>query len=297
MRIPITDKPQNSRNGSNDVNTQQRPYDGLGSVAEEVAGPGGADVSGGDITAPQDAGEANEENNDMRIGEEDMWEQQEAGEVGEQTRHLKPSPGNPEEGLPENPTGSENTGGANPQEDTPAEQAAPTERSTPAASAARNYGNFTRNDEYDSVEESTPDPLTEAKEQLLRLTADFENYKRQAMRRETEARERAVRGVLMDLLPVLDNFERAVDAAKNAKDVESLRIGVEYILKQLQDTLQSLGIETIQAKGQKFDLTRHEATEEVATEAHAPGTVIDESQRGYVFKGQVIRPSRVRVAS
>jgi molecular chaperone GrpE len=230
----------------------------------------------------------------MRVGEVETWEQQGSGEVGQQTEHLKPSPGNPEEGLPANPTGSENTGGANPSETTE-----PSTRST-WAEAAKRIADFKARgtaEQGSSNGEATLDPVAEAKEQLLRLTADFENYKRQAARRETEARERAVRGVLTDLLPVLDNFERAVDAAKNAKDIESLRIGVEYILKQLQDTLQSLGVETIPAKGQKFDLTKHEATEEVASEEHPAGTVIDETQRGYMFRGQVIRPSRVRVSS
>lgn len=147
------------------------------------------------------------------------------------------------------------------------------------------------------------DPLAEAQAalaerdaQLLQLAADFENYKRQAARREGEVRERAVRTVLEDLLPVLDNFERAVQAAQNARDVESLRIGIEFILQQLQESLRSQGVETIEAKGQLFDPLLHEALEEVPGEGEAPGTVVDEVQSGYVYKGQVLRPARVRVA-
>jgi molecular chaperone GrpE len=138
--------------------------------------------------------------------------------------------------------------------------------------------------------------LAERDNQLLHLTADFENYKRQAARRESEVRERAVRGVLEDLLPVLDNFERAVQAAQNAKDVESLRIGIEFILQQLQESLSGQGVERIEAKGHAFDPLRHEALEEVPGDGAAPGTVVDEAQSGYLYKGQVLRPARVRVA-
>jgi len=291
MKIPITDKNDSRQNGSDDVENE-RPYDGLGSVASEVEGPGGANVTGGDLTDPQDADEAMQENVDQRVGEEEMWEQQGAGDVGEQTQHLKPSHGNPEEGLPSNPTGSENSGGAN-----PVEESASTEAPSDTASAAAHTYDRVASDYEEDDGDMYVDELAETKNQLLRLTADFENFKRQAARREQETRERSVRGLLMDLLPVLDNFERAVDAAQNAKDVQSLRIGVEYILKQLQDTLQSMGVETIPARGQKFDITKHEATEEVASDEFDAGTVIDESQRGYIFRGQVIRPSRVRVAS
>ncbi|HEX8835131.1 MAG TPA: nucleotide exchange factor GrpE, partial [Abditibacteriaceae bacterium] len=133
-------------------------------------------------------------------------------------------------------------------------------------------------------------------EKFLRLAADFENYKRQAARRETEGRERAARSVIEDLLPVLDNFERAVDAARNAKDVESVRIGVEFIAQQFRDALKNHGVEPIDSKGQMFDPLRHDALEEVSGSDLPEGTVIDEAQRGYVYKGTVLRPSRVRVA-
>jgi molecular chaperone GrpE len=138
--------------------------------------------------------------------------------------------------------------------------------------------------------------LTERENQLVQLAADFENYKRQATRRESEVRERTVRGVLEDLLPVLDNFERAVQASQNAKDVDSLRIGLEFIAQQMQETLRGQGVEPIDAVGKMFDPLRHEALEEVPAEDILPGTVVGEVQSGYVYKGQVLRPARVRVA-
>lgn len=138
--------------------------------------------------------------------------------------------------------------------------------------------------------------LAETKAQLLQLAADFENYKRQAARRESETRDRTVRSVVEDLLPVLDNFERAVDAAKNATDVESLRVGVEFILQMFQEALRNNGVQPIEAKGQSFDPLHHEAIEEIESD-EAPGTIVEEAQRGYVYKGHVLRASRVKVAA
>ena len=129
----------------------------------------------------------------------------------------------------------------------------------------------------------------------MHLAADFENFKRQALRREQETRERAVRSVLEDLLPVLDNFERAVEAAATTSDVQSLKIGVEYILKQFQEAISSSGAQPIDAVGKPFDPAQHDAIEEIDSD-QKPGTVVQDVQRGYLYKDKVLRPSRVRVA-
>lgn len=139
--------------------------------------------------------------------------------------------------------------------------------------------------------------LDEAKDRFLRLAADFENYKKLAVRREVESKERAIKTVLSDLLPVLDNFERAVHASGSTQDVQNLRVGVEFILQQLHEVLRSHGVELIEATGKPFDPQHHEALEEVPSEEHESGTVLDETQRGYIYKGQVLRPSLVKVAS
>jgi molecular chaperone GrpE len=144
--------------------------------------------------------------------------------------------------------------------------------------------------------ETTRAELDETKDRLLRLAADFENYKRQAARRESESKERAVKNVLTDLLPVLDNFERAVHASSSSQDVQNLKIGVEFILQQLHEVLRSHGVEPIEAAGQKFDPQFHEAQEEVPSEEHESGTILDETQRGYRYKDQVLRPTIVKVA-
>ena len=156
-------------------------------------------------------------------------------------------------------------------------------------------------DDDAQTEPETADPrdleLAQAKAALLQLAADFENFKRLSARRETEARDRAVRSFTEDLLPVLDNFERAVDAAKNATDVASVRVGVEFILQMLRDSLKSHGVTVIAALGQPFDPMQHEAVEEIEADGASAGTIVEETLRGYAFKGQVLRASRVKVAS
>jgi molecular chaperone GrpE len=242
--------------------------------------PSGADVHGGDLTNPQDADAANTASVESRAAEQDYWAKQQAGEIGAQTMDFKPSAGNPESGMPGNPTGTENSGGTSGQTGEKDNDANAPEKKTVAGDEA-----------VDTIR-----PAMENDERFLRLAADFENYKRQAARRESETRDRATRSVLEDLLPVLDNFERAVDAARNAKDVDSVRIGVEFIAQQFRDALKNHGVEPIPAQGQKFDPLLHDALEEVSDSGVAEGTVIDEAQRGYSFKGTVLRPSRVRVA-
>ncbi len=147
-----------------------------------------------------------------------------------------------------------------------------------------------------SSEDETSAQLKSAKTQLVQMAADFDNYRKMASRRESEVRERATRGIIEDFLPVLDNFERAVESSQNARDVEAVRVGVEYILKQFQEALAAHGVEPIESAGAQFDPLRHDALERVADSGQPSGTVIAQTQRGYIYRGQVLRPSRVQVA-
>jgi molecular chaperone GrpE len=234
--------------------------------ATEIGGPGGANVTGGDLTSPQDAGETLDENMAQRGDEQDMFRRQMEGEVETQTKDLEPN--KTDDGANDN--------GAIPQ-DTQNDSA------SGAGSSSANAASTRENEEDDHT-------------RYLRALADLENYKRQAARRELETRERTTRRVIEDILPVLDNFERAVEASKTARDVDSVRIGIEFVAQQLRDALKSHGVEPIQTSGAQFDPLRHDALEEVAGTEHEEGAVIDEVQRGYMLNGQVLRTSRVRVA-
>jgi len=283
--------------GATDVDGKNKP--GTGNVASEVAGYSGANVTGGDLTGAHDAGVAMDENLAARGAEQAYWNQQQSGEIGAQTVDLKPASAHPESGLPENATDKENSGGANSSGDA-SENQNETQKKSDLDSAAREainaaQGSDSTNSTGANAGETTR-AVVEHDEKFLRLAADFENYKRQASRRAGEDSERATRRILEDLLPVLDNFERALQAPQVGGDNASFRIGVEFIAQQLRDALRGHGVEPIDAQGEKFNPLLHDALEEVADSGQPEGTIINEAQRGYSFKGQVLRPARVRVA-
>ena len=131
-------------------------------------------------------------------------------------------------------------------------------------------------------------------DRLARMQADFENARKRAARDQQEFREYALADALKTLLPVLDSFDRALQAGSAEKS--ELRNGVELIYKQLHDALGKLGLRTIPAKGEPFDPRWHEAIEMVDTTEAEDHQVIDELQHGYKMKDRLLRPAMVRVA-
>lgn len=144
--------------------------------------------------------------------------------------------------------------------------------------------------------DETVQKLAETEEKLAYLAADFENYKRQTTRRIDEERARSKRRVLETIFPAIDNFNLALKHAGTANDVASLKIGLDYIAQQLEAALAESGLAPIETQGQKFDPTKHDALEEIEVEGVEPGTIVEETQRGYTLDGQTLRPSRVKVA-
>jgi molecular chaperone GrpE len=135
---------------------------------------------------------------------------------------------------------------------------------------------------------------------LLRRQADYENFRRRAEREKQELRETASQDAAAALLPILDDFERALKAAPTAEaDSPAMREyvkGMELIYQRLLDTLAKLGLEAIQAVGQPFDPNIHNAIQREARDDVADQTVIEEYQRGYLFKGRLLRAAMVKVA-
>lgn len=143
--------------------------------------------------------------------------------------------------------------------------------------------------------EATAQELAQTKEQLAYLAAELENYKRQTARRLDEERARTARRVFEQMLPALDNFGLAMQHAGTAKDVASLKVGLDFVAQQMQSALEGAGLEPIVAVGQPFDPQKHDAIEEIESDQPS-GTVAEELQRGYLYNGEVLRPSRVKVA-
>ncbi|RYY00282.1 nucleotide exchange factor GrpE [bacterium] len=155
--------------------------------------------------------------------------------------------------------------------------------------------------ERDSVSSSLHTALKselDAKDiQLKRMVADFENFRRRQTTEKEEFLKMACKDLIQDLLPVLDNFERAISSSKDAKDVASVISGIELIQKQLFDSMRKNGLDSIQALDNVFDPNFHEAVQKVVDDSKPDETVINELQKGYTLNGKVLRPSMVVVST
>ena len=137
--------------------------------------------------------------------------------------------------------------------------------------------------------------VQEKEERALRLQADFENFRRRTAKEKEELSAVVTQGILKDMLPLLDNFERAM--AAEAKDIDSFKQGVEMIFKQFGEVLVKNGLEHIEVEGQKFDPNFHQAVMRVENPELEDETIAQELQKGYMVKGRVIRPSMVQVVA
>jgi molecular chaperone GrpE len=137
--------------------------------------------------------------------------------------------------------------------------------------------------------------LEELRQTLLRRQADFDNYRKRIEKERFEDAKRATARLVEGLIPVIDGFEHALVAHREA-EYESYRKGFELIYKQLLDHLAKLGVERIDPVGKPFDPHLHQAVDRAETKDHDDGTILQVFQPGYVFHGRVLRPAMVRVA-
>ena len=132
---------------------------------------------------------------------------------------------------------------------------------------------------------------------LLRNRADFENYQKRAQRDLAQERRYWHGSLALDLLPILDNFDRAVKAAKQAGETGPLVQGVAMIQAQVLDAMRRHGIATVDALGQPFDPNQHQAVMQQPTAEQAPDTVLQVLEQGFMIHDRVLRPARVIVAA
>jgi molecular chaperone GrpE len=138
--------------------------------------------------------------------------------------------------------------------------------------------------------------LAEFKDKYLRALADTDNV-RKRMRQQSEETLRLQReNLLRDLLPVVDNLERGLEAARAGNNRQAIMEGVEMVLRALHDWLRAQGVSPINAVGQPFDPQVHEAVDHVASGDHPPNTVVSEFHRGYQIGERMLRPARVAVS-
>jgi len=134
-------------------------------------------------------------------------------------------------------------------------------------------------------------------DQLLRRQAEFENFRKRLDRERGEIYQRTRAEVLLELLPVLDNFDRALESLETSgDDAEALHQGVALIHKQLKDAVTKMGLQPVESIGKSFDPNIHEAITVEPTDEHEENTIIAEFQRGYKLGDRLLRPARVKVA-
>ena len=154
-------------------------------------------------------------------------------------------------------------------------------------------------------EETTPETddlsvalkeLEELKDKHLRLQAEFDNYRRRTLKEKADLITSGGERSLKDLLPVVDDLERAMESIKTAQDVDAVKEGMELIFNKFKDYLTKQGVAEIEAKDVAFDVDKHEAVAKFpAPNEDMKGKVIDVTKKGYTFNGKVIRYAQVVV--
>ncbi|HUO03967.1 MAG TPA: nucleotide exchange factor GrpE [Candidatus Binataceae bacterium] len=138
--------------------------------------------------------------------------------------------------------------------------------------------------------------IAELKDKYLRTLAETENIRRRVRQQSEESVRLQREALLHDLLPIVDNLERAVEAARKGAEAGSIVQGVEMVLRSLMDYLRANGVTPVASVGQQFDPKRHEAVDHVASDQHPPNTIVAEFHRGYLIGDRTLRPARVSVA-
>ena len=134
------------------------------------------------------------------------------------------------------------------------------------------------------------------KELYLRTLADFDNYRKRVQSDWQKAVEFAAERLVYELLPVLDNFQRALEAAEQTQNLSSFVQGVRMIYTQMLQTLQREGLHPIDPQNEPFNPRYHEAVDTVESEEAEPNRVVQVLERGYLFKGKLLRPAKVIVS-
>lgn len=151
-------------------------------------------------------------------------------------------------------------------------------------------------DQVDARYEELTKQLEGAEQKLLRVQADFDNFRRRTLKEKEELAKYASAKLVENILPTVDNFERAIQAASLNKDYESLAKGVDMIFRQLMVTMENEGLAAMNAVGEPFNPEFHQAVMQVESDEFEDGIVIEEIQKGYILKDKVIRPAMVKVS-
>jgi molecular chaperone GrpE len=134
------------------------------------------------------------------------------------------------------------------------------------------------------------------REQLLRVAADFDNFRKRSRKEIEEVRRRSIEDTLREVLPIVDNLERAADAMRSATEVAAVVDGVQMVLRGFEDIASRLGLKRVESVGAQFDPTCHDAMQQQETDEYPPGAIVSEVVPGYYLGERLLRPAMVVVA-
>ncbi|MFD1203860.1 MULTISPECIES: nucleotide exchange factor GrpE [Sporosarcina] len=180
------------------------------------------------------------------------------------------------------------------QQNAASEQAA-NETENESAQAEQSDATEEQIDEKDALIQELEEKLQEEENKLLRVLADFENFKRRTNLDKEALHKYKAQSVMTSLLPVLDNFERALSLETKTEEAQSMLTGIEMIYRNLVDSLKAEGLVEIEAIGKEFDPNFHQAVMTDNDPDKDSGIVLEEMQKGYMLKDRVLRPSMVKV--
>ncbi|MDY5059481.1 nucleotide exchange factor GrpE [Staphylococcus simulans] len=170
-----------------------------------------------------------------------------------------------------------------------------TEEDTQSTENTENVQNDSEENQEENEIQQLKDELKEQEEKYLRLYAEFENYKRRIQKENQTLKTYQAQGVLTDILPTIDNIERALQIEGDDESFKSLQKGVQMVYESLLRALEENGLEKIEALGQQFDPNFHQAVMQDNDDSYESGEVTQELQTGYKLKDRVLRPSMVKV--
>ena len=229
---------------------------------------------------------AEEQNLKKEIREENT--QEETPEAAQETAEEKPQE---TETKPEDQKGNEAQKETEAAKETSEETAGETEADPKEAETKEPRRFFKKKDKKDPKDEK----ITELTDRLQRLMAEFDNYRKRTEKEKASMYDMGISGALEKLLPVLDNFERGLASVDDEGKTSSVYVGMDMIYKQLVKVLTDMGVEPIDAAGKEFDPNLHNAVMQTEDEALPENTVAQELQKGYTYKGTVLRHSMVSV--
>ena len=138
--------------------------------------------------------------------------------------------------------------------------------------------------------------LSESKDKYLRLAAEFDNYRKRTLREKMDLIQNAGESLLIDILPVVDDFDRGMEVASKAEDMDAVRAGMDLIFSKIKDFLTNNGVKEINAMNEPFDADRHEAITNIPAPSNdLKGKIVDVIQKGYTLNDKVIRYPKVVV--